>query len=577
VADKHGERLVDVHDWMPLLQFTRGNPMTLTVVVRQALRDGRRTREQIETFVDRLRSGEAAFDEEASEGRDRSLGASLAYGFEHAFTEAERAQLALLHLFQGFVDVDALCWMGNPASPWCLPEVGGLTREEWIALLDRAAEIGLLSSHGGGYYYIHPALPWFFRNLFRTHYASIIDDERSAGLRASRAFVEAIAELGNYYSDQFSRGNRHVIDALSAEEANLLFARLLARTHDWHRAIIGTMQGLRALYMQTGRRAEWARLVDEIVPNFVDASGSPIVDREDDWSLVTEYRIGLASESRNWPDAERMSRVLIEWNRERASAELSIRVETLNETQRNRLRSLAASLHQLGEIQRERGQPECVALYEQALSLDERIADDAAAAVCAFNLGNAYRSLQPLRDLDRAEHWYSRSLELRDERDSQGRARCIGQLGYIAYDRFGEALNAKAPEAELLRHLNAALELYLGALDLLPASAVDDLRVTHLQLGNIYASAGDRDTAHSHWHEAIHLAERGADHYGAGRIRFNLARSLALEGRYSDARDYALAALRSFKPYGDGAGEDIERTQRLLSRIEQDLQSQSGG
>ena len=53
--------------------------------------------------------------------------------------------------------------MGDPEADWCLPEVRGLTREAGIALLDRAAEIGLLTAHGGGYYAIHPALPWYFR------------------------------------------------------------------------------------------------------------------------------------------------------------------------------------------------------------------------------------------------------------------------------------------------------------------------------------------------------------------------------------------------------------------------------
>ena len=53
--------------------------------------------------VMKLRAGTAKFDDEASEGRTRSLGASLSYGFDHAFTEDERKQLALLHFFQGFV------------------------------------------------------------------------------------------------------------------------------------------------------------------------------------------------------------------------------------------------------------------------------------------------------------------------------------------------------------------------------------------------------------------------------------------------------------------------------------------
>ena len=94
--------------------FTQGNPMTITVLVGQALRDGVKTREQVEAFVAKLRAGEKAFaDEDEKEGRSRSLGASLSYGFGEAFGEGERKVLALLHLFQGFVDVDALRMMGR--------------------------------------------------------------------------------------------------------------------------------------------------------------------------------------------------------------------------------------------------------------------------------------------------------------------------------------------------------------------------------------------------------------------------------------------------------------------------------
>ncbi len=45
-----------------------------------------------------------------------------------------------------------------------------LQHETGIAILDKAADIGLLTSHGGGYYTIHPALPWFFRSLFEQYY-----------------------------------------------------------------------------------------------------------------------------------------------------------------------------------------------------------------------------------------------------------------------------------------------------------------------------------------------------------------------------------------------------------------------
>ena len=55
---------------------------------------------------------------QAGEGRSRSLGASLAYGFEQAFQEEDRKKLALLHLFQGFVNVNVLRTMGHPKRPW---------------------------------------------------------------------------------------------------------------------------------------------------------------------------------------------------------------------------------------------------------------------------------------------------------------------------------------------------------------------------------------------------------------------------------------------------------------------------
>ena len=54
-----------------------------------------------------------------AQGRDKSLGASLDYGFRHAFREDELPIIALLHLFQGTVDVDALDRMGKSATTPC--------------------------------------------------------------------------------------------------------------------------------------------------------------------------------------------------------------------------------------------------------------------------------------------------------------------------------------------------------------------------------------------------------------------------------------------------------------------------
>jgi hypothetical protein len=172
LAHQRGRQLTEVEHWRPLLRFTGGNPLTITVLVRQALHDGLETKAQVEAFVGRLQAGESRFQDEASQGRSKSLGASLKYGFENTFNEVERKHLALLHLFQGFVDVEALRCMGSADKEWCVPAVRGLTREAGMAPPDRAAEVGLLTSRGGGVYKVHPALPWFFKGLFDSYYPS---------------------------------------------------------------------------------------------------------------------------------------------------------------------------------------------------------------------------------------------------------------------------------------------------------------------------------------------------------------------------------------------------------------------
>ena len=347
LAKKSGRRLDDVQDWRPLLRFSQGNPLTLTVLVGQALRDGLKTREQIVNFVRRLVAGESIFEDEASEGRTRSLAASLAYGFENAFTEAERKQLALLHLFQGFMDVDALRLMGNPDKEWCLPEVMALTREVGIALLDRAAEIGLLTSLGGGYYRIHPALPWFFRRVFKQYYSQ-------TRVAATRAFVEVIGELGNYYQRQYEGGIRNVIGVLTAEEANLQHARSLARSNGWWDSVTSAMQGLQSLYAHTGRTAEWSRLVEEIVPDFVDPiTDGPLPGQEEQWSLVTGHRVRLARQARHWTKAERLQSIHVDWDRQRAAAVLAKPQQGWMASEKSSVRALVASLHDRSQTQRE--------------------------------------------------------------------------------------------------------------------------------------------------------------------------------------------------------------------------------
>ena len=324
IVAQRGRRLADLPDLTPLLKFTRGNPLTILVTVGEALRAGIETKTRFDEFITALRSGEAAFEDEETEGRSKSLGVSLSYGFATAFDEGEHKVVALLHLFQGFVDIIALQFMGNPNTEWCLEAVRGLTRERGIAILDRAAEIGLLNAHAGRFG-IHPALPWYFRDLFERYFPEQTGDAS----RARRAFVGAMGVLGGIYHHEYTEGRREVLSIIAAEEDNLLAAWRLARAQGWWSQVASVMQGLGILYNATGRIAAWRRLVDDVVPNFVDpATDGPLAGREQGWVFVTGYRVRLSrQEDRNWVEAERLQRVLIDYHRKEAQPVLEVAPE----------------------------------------------------------------------------------------------------------------------------------------------------------------------------------------------------------------------------------------------------------
>jgi tetratricopeptide (TPR) repeat protein len=476
----------------------------------------------------------------------------------------------VLHLFRDTVDVDALRYMGDPdiTGEDAVPELAGLDRDPGIALLDRAAGIGLLESLGGGYYQIHPALPWYFTTLYTTTYGP---PEAPAAGGATRAYTRAIGALGDYYLRQAEEGRAaQVVPVLGAEEANLRHALDLARAAGLWEAAAGCLQGLSVLYERTGRDGEWAQLVTAVTPDFTDpVTGGPLPGRNEEWSFITGYRVRLAWQARDWPTATALQDTLIAWHRDRATAALAAPAASLTPVQRNQIRNLAGALSELGIILVQQDDPSCLPHLQEALALLQRTGDRPPEAKAAHSLGNAYLLVSGLRDLDQAGQWYQRSLSLRPEGDRVGRARCHGQLGAVALWRFDDARAAGEAEAVLLEHLNAALHHYQQALDLFPADDHENRAIAENQLGTIYDNAGDTGQALRHYQQSIHHEEARGNIFGAGQTRYNIALLLDDAGRTDDALHYARAALDSYQQAGPGAAQAAEGVRELIAYMEQ--------
>jgi tetratricopeptide (TPR) repeat protein len=575
IADKYGRRLTDVDDWRPLLRYTQGNPLTITVVVGTAFRQGLRTREDVERFVARLQAGEAELLDDESLGRTSSLAASLGYGFDATFSDAERSQLALLYLFQGFVDVDVLSEICRRLQTVLPATLKGLAREAAGMLLGRAAEIGLLTALGGPYYEVHPALPWYFQRLFRSVYG---EAEAPEAVHAVRAFVEVFDEMGGTLQEQYNlHGRRDVLNMLMADEPNLLGAQRMARERAWWDLVIGTMQGLMTLYTETGRGVEWARLVEELLPDFVDPeTDGPLPGREEPWLFITDYRVKIARNRLSVPEAERLQEARLAFDRRRAAAALSVPPDALTEGQRYDIKELAVSLETMGHIVREQGRAACRGYYEEEIRLFQRIGIRMGEALGTYNLAKSYLELEDDRDLDQAETWYERSLGLHNERDNVGRARCLGSLGQVQMERLKQAVRSSAPQEELNRLFQAGISSFRAGIDLLPESAVGDLSAMHGSLGNLYSQGGAMEPATFHLQQALRYSEAAGDRLGAASDRFNLALALTDAGQPENALLYARAALADLDTFGPGAQALADRARNLIAELEQ-LRSGSPG
>ncbi len=188
------------------------------------------------------------------------------------------------------------------------------------------------------------------------------------------------------------------------------------------------------------------------------------------------------------------------------------------------MRSLAVAEQDLGQLLSLQDDPACLVHLQAHYDLMDRIGDAVGAARAASFIGNAYLHVSSLRDLDKAEQWFERDLDLTPERDVIGRAATLGSLGSVAYSRFLDARDqAGASSNVLLGHLRTALDWLQQSIAITPDDHCDYLGNSHMLVGNLYAELHDVPLALHHYQQAVQYREACSDVYGAGGVRHNIA------------------------------------------------------
>lgn len=537
LAEKHNQSFTDVDDWMPLLSFTAGNPLTITVLVSQALREGVKTGSEIQSFVDRLRTGETLIEDDATDGRE-SLRAALSYSLLSAFTPDEQKQVALLHFFEGTVQASMLGSMGAPEAEWCLPEVRGLTRPQRIELLDRCADLGFLTALGRGVYSIHPVLPQYLTSLFRKHYAQSID-------RATRAFAGAVGVFGGLTATSYLEGQAHAMDWIKLHYFNLINGRKLAIATQLWKSAISCMRALRIYFSEKPTEAsEWKKLVYELVPYvFLPDSDDPIPERRNQWMFMMEFRVEIARKEGDLDEARRLQALTVDYSRELVRSSAAIENNDRNVIIKNLANDLVVSAQtQLTPEKTIEYLKEALQLYE---TIDEPIGR-VGVARCAEGLGDTFLQLD---NFDEAERWCNYGLRHLRAGDGGSAGFLFALLGRIHYEHFqfvagltwGKTdVDNTLPDARsYLPQAGKALE---SALNLVPHFRLEVRARIRKLLANTLTHLFKYDEAFAQFLQAINDYEELNEIESAMDTRLELAVMLVNADRFEDARQYAQAA-----------------------------------
>jgi len=411
------------------------------------------------------------------EGRTNSLGASVQYSLTH-IDAATCGLLPALSLFEGVADADVLMLMS--AVEGCPAPFAGTERDGWAAALERAASLGLLTALGAGTYRLHPALPAYLAAEWRASAGPDFQAQQTATLLA---LVAAHAWFGQWLNSQIQGGNAQLAFGLIGLQSRTMGRMITAAlAQDQHKPAQGILQPLNEYLKARGLIQEQRGWITRCLIATEAADGTaPAFDTEAGalWLFVMSTSASIALDAHNLAEADEV------YNRIRLTLEGAEEAD-------ERDRRLAIVYHQLGMVAQRRGDlDQAEDWYKKSLEIEEALGNRP-------GMANSYGQLgilaQRRGDLDQAEDWYKKSLEIEEALGNRpGMANSYGQLGILA-QRRGDLDQAEDWYKKSLK-ISEALGNRTG------------LAKTYHQLGIVAELRGDLDQAEAWYKKSLEIKE----------------------------------------------------------------------
>ncbi len=531
--------------WLPLLEFSQGNPFALSLLTRQVVRNGDSgSRAAIDRFVALIKAGVG------ENGLDHSVKQAL----QNEFAPKEQAVLSVCCLFDGIVSnrlITAVYF-----TKWDESEEMTLV----AAILERASGLGLFASVGNGYYTFHPALTSYLTKLFLDHHPG------STGDTIRSRFVLILSLLSQSFCNSYLSGELGSADrsikTLSAHESNFRAAFTLSTgSGDWVSGF-AVLFGLFTLYKHSGRWLDIGRLVDQALPYYVDtASGQPLPGREQVWADFQHLRVELFIQNHQLNEALRLQEDIVAQKRreeDNPAAVESVHIRGL---------PLIYHLFRLAGIRKEQSVKDCFGIYSEALDMAQRQGDVDMEGDIAFQMAGAYLSLD-VPDLVAADYWLHYALEITSPEDRIRYGQIKSAMGRYALLQSGRAAES---QADNIRWLDMAVQNLEMSLQILPMDMIDTRNRSFSDLGRAYSMLGNQQSQSvSVLQQTIKFAESAEDAYTVGEVQFRLAVLYKNAGKADSASLYADAALLTFASLAPEAETELLQVQDFLEELAQD-------